>query len=258
MLELSRGEIHLWFASDQIDDARAGTCRAVLSADERERERRFHFQEHRDRYLVTRALVRTVLSRYEPVDPAHWLFASNAYGRPEIDGRMRTGDLRFNVAHSAGIIVLVVAKGRALGVDVENTDARDGLLNVAKQFFSTAELAELIGAPANCQRDRFFQYWTLKESYIKARGMGLSIPLEKFSFALAQTGTIGFEITPDLADDPDRWQFWQIRLAAECLIAICAERVGRESPAITARRLTYLDIEEIVAVRLDRLSKPVS
>jgi 4'-phosphopantetheinyl transferase len=172
-IALSRAEIHLWLTGEQLDLEKVVRCRCLLSFEEKQREVRFHFEKDRTRYLVTRALVRSVLSRYEVVDPADWVFLSNAYGRPEIDVSMAQGrDLCFSVSHTAGLIVLGVTRGRALGVDVENLRSLEGLVDIAKQVFATTELAELADLPAERQLDRFFQYWTLKEAYIKARGTG--------------------------------------------------------------------------------------
>jgi len=255
LIGLSQDEIHLWLATDKICGEQAIGYRQLLSADERQREQRFHFEKDRDRFLITRALVRTVLSRYEAVDPRDWVFAANAYGRPEIDVlRMGAGDLCFNVSHTAGLIVLGVTRGRALGVDVENRCARMNPIDAAKLVFSATELAALARLPAEQQLDRFFEYWTFKESYIKARGMGVSIPLDKFSIQLEQDGLVDLEIAPELHDDPGRWQFWQIRPGLAYVLALCAERVPNLSSAISIKKMASIDREEIVPVQFDRVS----
>ena len=245
----------MWLAADEIDVERAIDYRELLSADERQREQRFHFKKDRDRFLITRMLVRTVLSRYEPVGPGEWVFTANAYGRPEIDvSSMGAVDLRFNVSHTAGLIVLGVTRNRALGVDVENVCARMNPIDAANEVFSATELATLARLPAERQLDRFFEYWTFKESYIKARGMGVSIPLDKFSIHLEQDGLINLEIAPELYDDPGRWQFWQIRLERTYVLALCAERVPIEPSAISIRKMVSMDREENLPVQFSRVS----
>jgi 4'-phosphopantetheinyl transferase len=254
-IALSSAEIHLWLASDQVAAETAARCRRLLSVDEREREARFHFAKDRARHLVTRALVRTVLSRYEAVDPADWVFSTNTYGRPDIDASMTRGhDLSFNVSHTAGLIVLGVTRGRALGVDVETLRSLDDLLGLAEHAFAPIEVAELAGLPPERRLDRFFEHWTFKESYIKARGMGVSIPLQGFSIRLTRDGLANLDIAPELSDDSSRWQLWQIRPAPDYLLAICAERIQQKSPAIVARRVVLLDGEEIIPVQFDRVS----
>jgi 4'-phosphopantetheinyl transferase len=254
-IALSSDEIHLWLASDQVATEIAARCRRLLNADEREREARFHFEKDRARHLVTRALVRTVLSRYEAVNPADWVFSANAYGRPDIDASMRQGrDLCFNVSHTAGLIVLGVTRGRALGVDVESLRPLDDLLGLAEHAFAPVEVAELARLPAERRLDRFFEHWTFKESYIKARGMGVSIPLQGFSIGLTRDGLVDLHIAPELSDRSSRWQLWQIRPAPDYVLAICAERIQQTSPAIVARRVVLLDSEEIIPIQCDRVS----
>lgn len=256
LIDLTREEIHLWFASDEIDGKQAISYRKLLSADERERERRFRFEKDRDRFSITRTLVRTVLSRYEPVDPRDWVFTANAYGRPQIDcSRMGTANISFNISHTAGLVVLGVTRGRAVGVDVEKICARISPIETAKQAFSAMELAGLSRLPAEQQLDRFFEYWTFKESYIKARGVGVSMPLDKFSIQLERDGLVDLEVAPELDDDPRRWQFWQFRPGRTHMLALCAERVPNGPTAISIRKMVSIGREEAVSIQFSRASQ---
>jgi 4'-phosphopantetheinyl transferase len=256
LMGLSQDELHLWLATDEIDAGQAIGYRKLLSADERQREQRFHFEKDRTRFLITRALVRAVLSRYEAVDPGDWVFTANEYGCPEIDVlRMGAAGLCFNVSHTAGLIVLGVTRGRALGVDVENLHARLNPIDTAKQVFSATEFATLTRLPAEQQLDRFFEYWTFKESYIKARRMGVSIPLDRFSIQLEQGGLVDLEIAPELHDDPRRWQFWQIRPGRAHVLALCAERVPNLPSAISIKKMVSMVREETVPVQFSRVSR---
>ena len=101
---------------------------------------------------------------------------------------MHEGGLRFNLSHTDGLVVCLVAVEREIGVDVEHT-ARAGSvgIEIAERFSSPSEVAELRSLPFADQRSRFFDYWTLKEAYIKARGLGLHLPLDQFSFHLGLT-----------------------------------------------------------------------
>src|SRR5690606_33310169 len=98
--------------------------------------------------------------------------------------------LVFNLSHTDGLIACAVSRGREVGVDVEWLDRRGGDIDVADRFFSRYEVQALYAQPPERRRDRFFRYWTLKESYIKARGMGLALPLDRFSFELDRGGAI--------------------------------------------------------------------
>lgn len=219
--------IDVWLAFyHEMDDERLlASLRGCLNDAELLQEPRFYFADDRKRYLVTRALVRHVLSRYADVAPAAWTFSNNAYGRPRIaDVHAAARGLSFNVSHTRGLIALGVTRDRELGVDVEHTTQREVSTDIADRFFAPAEVDALSTVPASGRQDRFFEYWTFKESYIKARGMGLSIPLDKFSFHFPHERAVQLAIEPELGDDANRWTFWQYRPAPHYLLAICAER----------------------------------
>ncbi|SRR5216684_1651923 len=260
IIPLATDEIHLWLAFyDEVAEDLHPVYRDILSAEERVQEPRFYFARDRRRYLVTRALVRTVLSGYVSIPPADWNFSSNAYGRPEIaNAEGRAAGLSFNLSHTRSLIVLGVTRSRALGVDVENFRAREVSLDIAGRYFAPAEVEELSVVPPHEQQYRFFEYWTFKESYIKARGMGLSLPLDKFSFHYPHDRGVAVTIDPELADDAARWQFWQFRPLPEYLVAVCAERTGVRPPRLTVRRAIPMLSERTVSPILLRVTDAVS
>lgn len=246
----SRRDIDIWltYYDEVVVDRQLSRLRSILSDDEVAQEGRFYFADDRKRYLVTRAMVRMVLSRYVPIAPEHWAFSKNAYGRPAIaeaivEAEVEARGLSFNLSHTRGLIALAVTRGRELGVDVENIATRSVSLDVAGHFFSPTEVADLACVAEDRQQDRFFEYWTLKESYIKARGMGLSLPLDRFSFRFPHQSAVSLDIDPDLQDHSDRWSFWQYRPTADYLMAICAERYVDEAPVISMRKFTPLGSE---------------
>lgn len=217
--------IHLWLTNpDTIDEKLDLAYFSLLSAEEKQAQQRFVFKKDRRRYLVTRALVRTILSRYKRIAPADWAFTRNQYGCPRIaDNVNPEAHIHFNLSHTQGMIVLAVTKARAVGVDVENTQICDISIDIADRFFAPNEVKVLRGTQENYQKDRFFEYWTFKESYIKARGMGLSIPLDQFSFELSRPGAVSFQVASDLGDSASRWCFWQFRPSPDHIVALCAE-----------------------------------
>jgi 4'-phosphopantetheinyl transferase len=259
MIALAPGDIHLWLAYyDEIDNEELLTAyRNLLNDAERIQERRFYFAKDRRRYLVTRALVRVTLSRYANVRPQEWIFRTNEYGCPAIaNDSMSDSGLRFNISHTHSLIVLGVARDCALGVDVENAVAREVSIDIADRFFSPDEVTALARVSREKQKDRFFEYWTFKESYIKARGMGLSIPLDRFSFDLSHDREVALAIHPELGDRAERWRFWQFRPRAEYLVALCAERFGQDAPTpLIIKTVPLQDIDERVDVNLCRTSK---
>lgn len=246
MLALDPDQIDLWFVffDDIQDEHLLDQYRRLLTEEEQHREQRFYFAKDQRRYRITRALVRTVLSRYAPITPKEWVFATNAYGKPEIANDSNIAKkLSFNVSHTQSLIVLGITYRCSLGVDTENIRIRKAPLEIASHFFSPDEAAALYALPLEMQRDRFYQYWTLKEAYIKARGMGLSIPLDQFSFRLQGTD-IQLSINPQLNDVASRWRFWQFGLSTGYLTAVCAELPANSEPKLVLRKIVPLGDEE--------------
>ncbi|RSZ60428.1 4'-phosphopantetheinyl transferase superfamily protein [Massilia atriviolacea] len=237
-LPLDAGHIDLWlvFYQQIAEPALLSSLLTLLNEAERTQQLRFHFADDRLRYLATRALVRTVLSRYAPLAPADWTFTPNDYGRPAIaNAHPQARTLSFNLSHTRGLIAMAVTRDRVLGVDVENLTTRQVSGGIAEHFFSPTEVAELATVPQERRQDRFFEYWTFKEAYIKARGMGLSIPLDRFSFHFPDERQVGLRIEADLGDDAARWRFWQFQPTPDYLLALCAERLDGTEPLLTVR-----------------------
>lgn len=208
-IPLAPGEVHVWLTTPESvrDPALLAAYAAWMNPEERARQARFLFDRHRHQFLVARALVRSTLSRYAPIDRRDWRFTTNQWGRPDIHPEHGLGDLHFNLSHTDGLIAVAVARsGPELGVDVEDTWRRSHTDQIAEHFFAPAEVAALRALPPDRQHGRFFELWTLKEAYIKARGMGLAISLHSFAYALDDGPTIGLTIDPSLGDHAHGWQ----------------------------------------------------
>ncbi|HVE84975.1 MAG TPA: 4'-phosphopantetheinyl transferase superfamily protein [Myxococcales bacterium] len=205
---------------------------AMLEPHEVEQYHRFLFDQHRQEFLVTRALVRTVLSAYVPRAPEAWRFVRTEHGRPLIAGAAEdpeAGWLTFNLSNTTGLVACAVVRDRELGVDVEWLDRHGQVLEVADRYFSEFELEELRSLPAERQRGRFFDYWTLKESYIKAHGKGLAMPLGAFSMVLGGE-EIGLRVAPPIEDDEKSWQFFLTSPAPLHRLAVAVRR--RSGPPV--------------------------
>lgn len=260
MLTLARAQVDVWacFYQEIHDEALLSQYRAMMSDAERQTELRFRFAEDQRRYVVTRALLRTVLSRYAALDPAQWSFGLNAYGKPEIANPYRTGQaISFNLSHTDGLIVLGIASGTALGIDTENVRSQRAPVDIADSFFAADEVAALRQLAGEEQSQRFFSYWTLKEAYVKAQGMGLSIPLDKFSFHFSDDHGINISFRSPLAASPSTWRFSQFCPSPDHLVALCTERGGRISsePEVSIRNAVPLNGEETIICRVLRQSR---
>jgi 4'-phosphopantetheinyl transferase len=221
--DMNEESLHLWYAYPQDPSTEAATqaCASLLSEDELARWKTFRFDRHRREYLATRTLVRTALSHYHPLPPGEWRFRSNSYGKPVADPDR---GLRFNLSNSPGLVVCLIARGIEVGVDAEPIEHAERIAELAPQVLSAVELDQLEALTGPEKLDRALSLWTLKEAYVKAKGVGLSLPLNKFSFVFGGVEGIRLELDPCLGDDTAKsWRFCLVEHTG-CRIAIMVER----------------------------------
>jgi 4'-phosphopantetheinyl transferase len=232
------GEIHLWYCRDAdiSDHGVLALYASWLSAEEQQRQARFLYPRHRHRYLLTRALVRNVLSGYCPGTAlGDWQFAANAHGKPHI-AAPDCGALNFNLSHTKGMIVMAVSCARELGVDVEWTGRQVQVRELAAHSFAAGEVGELADLDEAGQRSRFVDFWTLKEAYIKACGLGLALPLDQFCFSLRQEGRIDLAFDSPIVGHADQWALWLLEAGAQHRVALAIANAGHaDSVALTVR-----------------------
>ena len=167
-----------------------------------------------------------LLGRYLDLEPHRLRFDYTPQGKPSLAGDSTQRALQFNVSHSGEILLIAVADERALGVDVEQIRRDIEAEAIAMRFFSPRERQALAELPVTVQVDAFFDCWTRKEAYIKARGDGLSLPLDEFdvSFVPGETARL-LATRPDPADR-DRWSLTALDVAQGYKAALAAEGAG--------------------------------
>ncbi|MBI3229967.1 MAG: 4'-phosphopantetheinyl transferase superfamily protein [Burkholderiales bacterium] len=246
-------EIHLWFALDAecTPELLELYKRDFLSEEELVRGARFHFERDRNQFVLTRALVRSVLSRYAAIPPAQWQFGKGEHGRPFI-ANPDAPAIAFNLSHTRGLVVLAVSQAQPLGVDVENFQTREAPLEVAQGYFSPTEVAALTSLPLAAQQERFFHYWTLKEAYIKAESKGLSLPLEQFSMLFASDNEV--EIAFHDLPASSGWHFWLMQACPGFLTALCVQSEARRAPTLVARQCLPLTPDRVLKPQIMRQS----
>jgi len=224
MLTIATNEVHLWFAHDAsiTDTSLLSRYQKLLSAEEQVQQKKFHFAQNRNQYLVTRALVRTVLCRYLPgIYPEQLVFIKNHYGKPSLDNTLLPILIEFNISHTNNMIVLAVTHGMQVGVDAEYYLRNNNVSSIVNSYFSQTEIQEYNSLEPHLQLERFFELWTLKEAYIKARGIGLSLPLDKISYRFYSNDKISISFdNKSIADDAKNWRFWQITTNSKHKISI--------------------------------------
>lgn len=184
-LALHEDEAHVWRASLTRTPSELQGLSSLLSPDETDRAQRFHFERDRASFIAARAVLRTILAAYLKLNPAHLQFSYSAHGKPSLSDEAGSGGLRFNLSHSHALALYAVTRNREIGVDIEQIRADFAGEEIAERFFSSTEIAMLRALPSNERNESFFNCWTRKEAYIKARGEGLSFPLDRFDVSLS-------------------------------------------------------------------------
>src|SRR5438552_11291358 len=203
-----QNEAHIWRA--RLDVPWSWTFDEALSLDDRTRADRFKFESDRRRFCVARASLRLILSRYLKTKPGRLRFETGEFGKPFLADERLSGGLRFNLSHSHQLALIAITRDREVGVDVEYMRSEFVTDDVANHFFSQAEVQQFQEVPAESKTQSFFDCWTRKEAYIKARGEGLYCPLDQFDVSVAPGMPAMLLDSRVDAADAQRWCFHDI------------------------------------------------
>jgi len=185
---------------------------------------RFRFEKDRLRYLTGRGLLRTLLGRYLDVAPPDLRFETTAAGKPRLTSDQRR--LQFNLAHSGEYVLFAIADGRAVGIDLEEIRADFDVGELAAHFFSPSEQCDLDTLTGRAKVEAFFACWTRKEAYVKARGEGLSLPLDQFDVSLRSGEPARLIATRPDPVEATRWQLSGLDVADGYKAALMVEGQG--------------------------------
>jgi 4'-phosphopantetheinyl transferase len=195
---------------------------------------RYRFVKDRLAFALGRVLVRSTLSHYDRAPPGGWQFVWNSHGKPELYPSPDRLPFRFNISHCEGLVTAAFALGRDIGVDVEAVARCGARVAVANSCFAREEVRAIEVLPEAQRQSAFAAIWTLKEAYVKARGLGLSIPLADFLIAL-DPPRISFSAR--LADDGNRWFLWQEDPTPGHVLAVAARRQPDEPLKMCVREV---------------------
>jgi 4'-phosphopantetheinyl transferase len=206
---LAADEVHVWriALNRPIEDFEG--LRNLLAPEEISRADRFRFEKDRRRFVIVRGLLRLILGRYLDHEPSQLRFDYSDYGKPALAAAQNASGLRFNLSHAHEMALVAVTRDRHVGIDLEHIRPIPEVEQLAERFFSPQE-NELVRALAGSEKlEAFYQTWTCKEAYIKARGEGLSFPLERFHVVSSPD-----EATPVLQveGDPQEASRWSMRV----------------------------------------------
>lgn len=205
---ISQNEVHIWRAS--LEAPWSWTLDEALSIEDHARADRFRFESDRRRFATARASLRLILSRYLNKKPKRIRLDAGVYGKPFLADEKSSLGLRFNMSHSNRLALIAIARDREVGVDLEFMRPDFATKDVAEHFFSKSETEVLASFPFELRTEAFFNCWTRKEAYIKARGEGLSCPLAAFDVSLAPDSPATLLNTRIDGDDASRWSLCEL------------------------------------------------
>jgi 4'-phosphopantetheinyl transferase len=225
-LVLGYDEVHVWRATLDQPRSQVQSFFSSLAADEQARGERYYFERDREHFIVARVVLRTILGRYLNRVPECLSFFYGSWGKPVLAGETDRDAIRFNVSHSHGLALYAVARGREVGIDLERVRPNLAVAEIATRFFSRREVAMLRTLPVEAQRQAFFRCWTRKEAYIKARGEGLSLPLDQFDVSLAPGEPAAILGSRPDSSEASRWSLRELAPAPGYVAALAAEGRG--------------------------------
>lgn len=216
-------ELQLWLADLDRPPVPLHRLAAVLDPEERARAARFRFDVHRDRFVAGRGLLRLLLGRMTGRRPEQLAFRYGAKGKPFL---VESPGLQFNLSNSANGVLIAVARGPELGVDLEALRPLDDAEALVERFFAPSERSTFARLPPEARLAGFFSGWTRKEAYVKARGDGLSLPTTEFEITLDPAAPARLERFEREPGEVGRWSFAAFEPARQFLGAVAVE--GRE------------------------------
>ena len=219
---LPKNQVHFWFTRLAEEDPRIPGLLPLLSRAETERAERFHLERDRSGFIISHAILRLLLSAYLARKPEEISFEIGPYGKPSLSPSCADSSLQFNMSHADGMAVFAMTRNRHVGIDVEHVDRhikdRD---EIVASFFSARELAIYRSLPEEDRVEGFFNGWTRKESFIKAKGEGLTCPLDSFDVTLRPGDPARLlSVQGGSAED---WSMVSLELFGNYRVAITAE-----------------------------------
>jgi 4'-phosphopantetheinyl transferase len=230
---LGGDEVHVWRVSLDKSSLASGGAFLPLSEDERARAARFRFDVDRYRFSVGRTALRNILAAYVGLAPARLVFREGPHGKPALEGI----ELEFNLSHSSEYALIAVSRRRRVGVDVERIRADFASQAVARRFFAAAEVAALAASAPHEYPTAFFRCWTRKEAYVKARGDGLTLELDRFEVPLEVEARRAVASCLDDPSELSRWELRELQPARGYMGALVAEGHGWTVRALDGRSL---------------------
>ena len=221
---LSTEDIHIWRVGLDSATLSIAELNQILSVDERTRANRYRFAQDRNRFVVRRGILRTILGHYLGVAPSQVRFRYEIHGKPVLADGTGNSNIRFNLSHSDGIALLAFTRNYKIGVDIERIRDISEMDQIAASFFSEGEYAVFRSLPKDKKKEAFFDCWTRKEAFVKATGDGLSYPLDKFEVSLMPDEPARLLRLEGATKKLHQWSIQELKPALDFTAALAVKR----------------------------------
>lgn len=199
----SAREVHIWKTEANEDLFLYQSNLHLLNDEEKDKAGRFKFTKDRVNFETGKIMLRILIGAYLGIEPKEVNFSHGLYGKPFLKN---DHELKFNLSHAGNVLISGFSIGHDIGVDVEYNKMNIELAEIASHFFSKKEYDLLMQLPQGKRLSAFYSCWTRKESFIKAKGSGLSIPLSKFDVSLSTGDKAAItHIDKSLNDNLSNW-----------------------------------------------------
>ena len=227
-LEISADHVDVWLASTDPGELQIRAYKALLSPAELERLEKFRVEFKHREYIVSRGLLRRVMTKMTGLDVAGVDFDYGEHGKPSLPGRAESGSAAFNVSHSHGLALVALTLGGRLGVDLEKIRPKVEWRSLAEHYFSEAEIRALDGYSDEAGLKAFFTCWTRKEAFVKALGGGISYGLKEFDVSIDPDEARAALTIRAEDEDASRWLIKNLPVPASHVAALALDRSACE------------------------------
>ena len=221
--QLHEGEVHIWDADLNCSNSLISELFQLLSTDEQARAKQYRLNRDYKHYIVARAILRKILSRYLITEPAQISFSYNQYGKPFLKEDKSEQQLMFNLSHSNGIALYAITLGKDIGVDIEHVSSDLEYDEIANHFFSQREASIICSLSGYMKALTFYSCWVRKEAYVKARGDGLMMTLSQFNVTLAPVEPAALLNNQWAPEDPKHWSLHDLNVGQQYIAALAVE-----------------------------------
>jgi 4'-phosphopantetheinyl transferase len=222
-LILSNDDVHLWRAKLDQSDKCVKQLTQILSDDELRRAERFRFDKDRKYFIVTRGILRIILSHYLSVKSDQLQFGYSTYGKPYLAVKSNGNKIYFNLSRSHNLALCAFTRSHQIGVDIEYIRPITKADQIVARFFSAHEHAMWQQIPKDQKQEAFFHIWASKEAYIKARGEGLSMHLDQFDVSFAPGRPTALLIASRTSGESSRWLLRTLQPGPDYVAALVVE-----------------------------------